>query len=126
MNIIAIENTAIFTQTSIREEGYKSLTEIVLPEDLESDQVLHIAFNPDSSLYDEENYDGKHPCAPPANFCTWEIWTKPFINNDDVDKVGSQLTDCKTCGGYGAIPTQGGYNTEQCPDCDGTAWWDVA
>lgn len=36
------------------------------------------------------------------------------------------LTDCKTCGGYGAIPVRGGYDIEKCPDCDGRRWEEVA
>ncbi len=35
------------------------------------------------------------------------------------------LTDCKTCHGYGGVPTHGGYDTDQCPDCNGLRWLEI-
>lgn len=41
------------------------------------------------------------------------------------DSEEPPLTDCKTCDGYGGIPTHGGYGCEQCPDCDGKRWVEI-
>lgn len=73
MLIIKTGNTRYTASNFIRHDGFKTVTTIDLPEDLPEDSNIEIHFNPYSSLYDERNYEGKHPCKAPALFNLWNM-----------------------------------------------------
>ena len=73
MLIIETGNTTYTASNFIRPDGFKTVTTIDLPDDLPEGNYIEIHFNPYSSLYDERNYEGKHPCKPPVLFNLWNI-----------------------------------------------------
>lgn len=83
LSIITIDNTTYFAQTFIKDDNFKTLTRIHLPDDLPEGKYLQIHHNPNSTLYDEENYIGKHPLEQPINFCMWDLADSPMDGNGE-------------------------------------------
>lgn len=77
LSMITIDNTTYFAQTFVRDDNFKTLTRLHLPGDLPKGKYLQIHHNPNSSLYDEENYEGKHPSKQPIYFSMWDLANSP-------------------------------------------------
>lgn len=69
--------------------------------------------------------------AVPMKYKSWEIAWLMFVMKYKYNKVWDSkhelwYSECKTCGGYGALPDKGGYDTKECPDCENIRWMEVA
>ena len=84
LRLIIIDNTMYFVQDFVIEDGFKTVTCLHLPSDLPEDKYLRIHHNPVSSLYDEENYGGKHLSKPPIYFCIWDLGK--YIFDEDKEE----------------------------------------
>jgi len=78
LSMITINNTTYFAQTFIRGDNFKTLTRLHLPDDLPDGKYLQIHHNPNSTLYNEENYIGKHPLKQPIYFSMWDLANSPI------------------------------------------------